>query len=345
MMKNEIKKIIEAVFCEFKFREMHKEEWALILKHTKYAPCEYLNEYIDFANEIKESKEAQVFDLSLLIKEKSTVIGLWRLHCLKKSSLQGNVSYEFVVYPPILISNLSPMLARATVKKCISTANLIAKHLSIDLWMSHDFFQNSVGLSLWYRESINNSAGITGLHDLYINLTSSYADIKSQIRGSYRSMLGLGDKFQLGVLSGSKNEIIWRDFKNLHLEASGRKTRSDQSWDMQYKSIVSGTGFLIYIYDKEKMMAGSFFYTTLHECMYGVAAYSRDNKKSNFGHVSLNAAIRVAQDKGLLWCRLGEINFESEPNALSNKERAIEFFKKGFATDLMKRYKLTHASN
>ena len=73
---------------------------------------------------------------------------------------------------------------------------------------------------------------------------------KTSIRKSYKSLVNWGMKnLEIKIMnSGSLNRENFLDFKKLHLQASGRQTRSDESWDRQYDAIQNNHAFAIFGY-------------------------------------------------------------------------------------------------
>ena len=70
---------------------------------------------------------------------------------------------------------------------------------------------------------------------------------KTSIRKSFKSLVNWGMKnLEIKIMnSGSLNRENFLDFKKLHLQASGRQTRSDESWDRQYDAIQNNHAFAI----------------------------------------------------------------------------------------------------
>ena len=110
-------------------------------------------------------------------------------------------------------------------------------------------------------------------------------------------------------------------FKSLHIEASGRQVRSDESWNQQFEIIKNGYGFLINAYMHSKIVSGCFIMHDQDTAIYGVAA--SDEALMSVGmplnHFNLWTAISVAYEKGCNSFILGDIeDKEIEDKKLQN---------------------------
>jgi len=120
-------------------------------------------------------------------------------------------------------------------------------------------------------------------------------------------------------------------FRLLHLDAAGRETRSQRTWDLQYEMVMTGEAFMIFgSLDQELVSAAHFSISPCH-CFYGVGASRRSLFDKPIAHVILWEAILHA---GRLGCRKFEIGEQLFPkqNAVtpSKKEMDISNFRRWF---------------
>ena len=73
-----------------------------------------------------------------------------------------------------------------------------------------------------------------------------FQEIKKQVRKSYKQFSN--NKFKdVEIREYDKNidEKTWLDFKRLHIKVAGRQTRSDKTWNIQYKNLKENSSFFI----------------------------------------------------------------------------------------------------
>ena len=92
-------------------------------------------------------------------------------------------------------------------------------------------------------------SGCTGapVYKQMIDLRISEANLRKDIRKSYRSCINWGEKNLAITVHDSRNidpEII-EEFRQLHIAAAGRETRSQETWHLQYRQIIEKEAFLI----------------------------------------------------------------------------------------------------
>ena len=66
-------------------------------------------------------------------------------------------------------------------------------------------------------------------------------EINKDYRKSYKSLINSNiKKYDLQVLDNNNFKIeIWEKFKQMHLKVSGKKTRSDSTWELQKQSLLN----------------------------------------------------------------------------------------------------------
>ena len=171
--------------------------------------------------------------------------------------------------------------------------------------------------------------------DLYINLQLSIEKIKNNLRKSYKSLVNSKD-LDIRVMDYSNLNIeIWNNFKNLHFKLSKRKTRNDDTWDIQYNNIKNNKSFLIYTKFKNKVIGANYVGYSKDEANYGSSAILK-NFNNKLGHTLKFETIKHCKKLGLMWYNLGLHYFNSNDSELRN----ISDFKKGFATNILPRYKI-----
>lgn len=145
------------------------------------------------------------------------------------------------------------------------------------------------------------------------------ANIKKNLRKSYKSLVNRRD----GIIFSP----TIKNLKELHLKVSGRKTRSDETWDIQQEMIDVGEGFVVELYKEGTLLSAAFFMKNQWSCYYACAA----SIKGVNSHPVIWAAIEYCKAEGLERFELGEKLEGTE------KEKNISMFKAGFGAKLEKR--------
>jgi FemAB family protein len=229
------------------------------------------------------------------------------------------------------------------VKSCLDLAEAIAKAADLGVWSSAESFSESMGLSDWHTEAMARDADCAVRHDLFLDLHPDMAEIKRNIRSSYKSLITGGMRtWSVGVLD-SLDESIWDEFRRLHLRVSGRKTRSDETWALQHEDIGNRNAFLVHLRNSNgEMVGGGLFNFTRDEGAYAVGVYDRSLFDKPLGHVVQYRAIEELKSRGVRWYKIGARPFSSEMPTPTDKEISIGEFKQGFASHVFPQYRLTH---
>ena len=164
-------------------------------------------------------------------------------------------------------------------------------------------------------------------------------DIKASIRKSYKPLISSGLKQWAIELMDERNDVIWQEFRRLHLQVSGRVTRSDETWENQHRSIETGNEILIYLRNSDnRMVGGGLFNLTKDEGSYSVGVYDRSLFDKPLGHVVQFKAIEEMKNRGLRWYSIGKRFYRTDTPIPTQKEISISEFKHGFATHLFPKY-------
>ena len=170
--------------------------------------------------------------------------------------------------------------------------------------------------------------------EVYVkNCKGSHEEIWRGIRKSYKSYINKGIReLSHGVITGKKAFNLFDSFRELHLEVSGRITRSDLTWEIQKSEVLNGFAFLAYIKIGENIVGCSFVPHNRGTALYAVGAYRRDLTNLNLGHISQWLAIEHLNSIGVHAYRLGHLEI-GQGSANTPKELSIAQFKRGFASE------------
>lgn len=170
-----------------------------------------------------------------------------------------------------------------------------------------------------------------------VDLRVSMDEIRKGIRRRYKSMINWGLKnIEYRVVdSQNLDDNEFYALKEFHFQTSGRKTRSDHSWEVQLEMIKSGEAFLINGYLNDSLVSSA-WYMLGQTTYYGVGVYDRTLMAQNksIAHGSMFSAIAYLKDAGHDRLLLAEWETESD---LTEKEEQILDFKRGFTNIISSR--------
>ena len=317
--------------------------WDNILLECYYIPVAYTSSNIDFLLEHQVGNGVKIYDMSCIIMWDNKPIALWPLFLSLQDGLVNLFFLDNNVLPPIIIQKCASSSEKIIIKGCQNFANQILRLSGLSIWNSMESFMGNVGLSSWHTQSMAKSAKPSLNHEVFLDLSLTMIEIKAQFRKSFKSLITSGEKlWNVGVLDYD-NEEIWDEFKGLHLQVAGRKTRSDETWAIQYTDILNKGSFLVYIKNQEGEMVGAgLFNFTRDEGLYAIGAYDREQFDKPLGHVVQYHAIEELKKRDVRWYKLGARPYPTHFPVPSDKEISIGEFKQGFASHLFPRIFLEH---
>lgn len=177
---------------------------------------------------------------------------------------------------------------------------------------------------------VANRCTYTIEHISYIDLHHSEDDIKMCVRKSYKSLINWGvHNLQINIYNSTNiTEPIFDQFEQFHIQVSKRRTRSHQSWSIQYDAVKKDEAFLLFGYLDGNLVSAVFVLNSISESYYGVAVNDRNLMANNLplGHFLLLKAIFYSKEKGYNRFILGNVN-----NSDDLKIDAIAKYKRGFS--------------
>lgn len=284
----------------------------------------YTGSYINYN---KEYFGLNYIEYSIVVFENDIFyIGLWSFSCNEVMSFFNQPIHIFHFNEYSKQFNLAYVLFINKLSE-LKKNNIISKLIC---------FQNPYILSFYFNNIINTEIS----YDSYINLLQPVEIIKMNVRKSYKSLINWGASNLQTLMINNDNcdKTIFNSFKDFHIKVSGRQTRSDYSWDLQFNAIRSNNAFLLLGYMGNKMVSGSYIIYSSENAYYGVAVNDRDLMGHNVpvGHYLLFSSILSAKNLGIKTFKLGGINRNTD-DKISN----INNYKKGFSNTINTLVKLT----
>ncbi len=324
-------------------RSQNEVTWNNVLLHCSYVPVTYTNSSIDFQFRYQQGHGGVWNDISIIINWDNKPVALWPLSLSKNHGVYRLSSHGLPVLPPLFASYCSNKVRQRVINYCLELAQMLGEKTGIATWESAESFLDMVGLSPWHIISRGHGATCTTTVDLFIDLRQGMVEIKAGFRKSYKSLVSSGLRHWKVCVLDSADENVWQRFQELHFKVAGRKTRSDETWNVHHRDIADQRAFLVYLVNADgEMDGGGFFNFTRDEGLYSVAAYKRELFDKPLGHLVQYRAIEEFKRRGVRWYKLGERPFRSDSPRPTDKEIAIGYFKHGFASHDFPCFRLTH---
>jgi hypothetical protein len=195
-------------------------------------------------------------------------------------------------------------------------------------------FENGI-LSFFGEQLLNRKFKGFLTFEMEINYENFSEDLYHRsIRRCYKSFINWGKK-ELKFIYINKDNLDFENFKNFqdfHYKISGRKTRSDETWLIQYEMIKEGFGELILARYNDNLVAGSLFADYGDISAYFTGVYERDLFDFGVSHSLLYQGICRSHERGnTSKFSLGYFDTDIKDPKWYN----IQFFKKGFCEKLV----------
>ena len=339
-----IDEFLGAAGLSAKLRLADVNGWERAFAELAYQPFAYDASSLDYQLAYHRGHGFQMQDCSLVLYHDNKPAGLWPISTSLMEGEHDLNSQGLPLVPPLFCAGTDVPTKRNLTSKCLEVASEVARHLGIPSWRSNCSFDNSLGLGEWQVRSLARGATTQVAYEMFVDLGRTLAEIRSGFRKSYKGLINSGLKlWQSGISEGGGCEKSWEEFRELHRQVAGRITRSSESWDLQRMHLDCGKGFLVWLRDPVgKMVGGGFFNSTMHECVYAVAAYDRELFDKPLGHVVQYLAIEEMLKKRIRWYKIGTRPYPTDVPAPSEKETSVGYFKEGFASHFFPVFKLTH---
>ena len=342
MSKKNIVNFLKNIFVnsghKIKFRLQNKNEWKSILDKKKYFPIEYENFYLDYNIEY-EKKNFEIYkDLSFMIFNNSTPICLVPLIFKKKKSLSYFTSTGDDVINPLFIDGLSNKRIQKLNKIIIKNIVDFKKNLNLKMLSFKVSYKNEI-LDSFSKELIKMKNNKKISYECILNLNKGLESIFLTFDQNTRNLIRRSSEIWSNNFfdKDSQNlEKAWLKFKKMHYKISGRKTRSDKSWRLQYEAIKNNNGLLILINDlQNNLIGGGFFFIGEHDAFYSVGVFNRSLFNKPVGYNMQYEAIKYFIKKNKKIYRVGKLFSINDIPKPSQKQINISNFSKKFSSEVV----------
>jgi FemAB family protein len=320
-------------------RKNNEVIWDNVLNKSSYIPVSYTNTSLDYQFAYLNGNGRVNIDISIIVYQDTKPIAIWPLTVSLLNTDIKLTSFSEILSPPLFINECSNSTKKKINKKCIDFIYELSNHVNLKSLETVIFSNDKLYIQNWQMQLLRLGGSCSILHELFVNLNLELNEIKSNFRTSYKSLINSGEKLWKVKILDKPDRFIWNEFKQLHFCVSGKKTRSDETWDLQFESVKNNTSILIYLQDSmNKMVGAGLFDFSKDEAIYAVGAYNRDLFDKPLGHIVQFHAIQELKKRNLKWYKIGIRHYVNDFNSPSTKEVSIGEFKEGFATHILPRY-------
>lgn len=312
---------------------VNKEKWKSLLKNLDFIPVDYTYESLNYHLENNKHQNPDLKLELLEILNDNKPIGVLPIYNNQSSSFNG-INFK----PPIFFNTIPRSIENKINKKIVEnlTRYLEENKKKITIVEKTYFIHRP---SNFIENFLLPTCKVTIEFDLYIDLTNSISDIKSNFRKSYKSLINSKTNKNLEIKILDEKNITkdeWENFKYFHNSLPDKINRPDLTWEIQYERILNKSALLIYANDlKKNFLGGSYVAFSRDEANYG-SSIIINNSNLNIGHIFQFEIIKYLKDKNIKMYNLGKSYFNSE----SEKLQKISNFKSGFSSNINPRYLL-----
>ena len=324
-------KIIEDSRISFKFTYLHELEK---LEELENLPWRYSLSAQKYYSAYFQNDKSIIENLVLTIFQGNHLIGITAISITKIDRMI--TSNGEAVLLPFLVDTITFLAREYIMNLFIDLILQIKKAFNLQ---SPVFQTYSVNLLPSISERLLEISKRVVEREVYLkDCRGDQSELWTGIRKSYKSKINKGlREVTHGILTGQEASVLFDSFKQLHLEVSGHKTRSDITWQIQKSEVLNKSAFLTFTKIGEELIGCSFVSHTRYSAIYGVGVYKRELLDMNLGHISQWISIQQLNRIGVREYRLGHLEMDCNM-PYSSKELSIANFKKGFATEIKYEY-------
>lgn len=318
--------------------------WKQCLQKLAHQPVSFQSSFKKYQQAYHQAHGGGWIDISLILMFENRPLGLWPLsiHCHGGRYLL--TSHGLPMWAPVFAGGEEKAIVKKLVVKCLNFLEIMGTELNIKEVQSREAFAGETVLSEWHRQSLLRGGRPSLEYDLYLDLSPGWENVRAKFRDSYKPLINSGLRtWKTEVFGSGLEKSAWEEFRSLHREAAGRKTRADSTWEIQFQAVKGDDSFVVFLRDENnRMVGGGLFDLSATEGNYSVGAYDRSLFKKPLGHVVQALAIKEMIRRNIKWYRIGTRPFSGNSPGSFSKERSIAYFKEGFSSHLVPVYLMSH---
>jgi FemAB family protein len=316
--------------------------WENALQLVDYVPSEYSHFQIEYQLEYQRGNGGECNDFSMILMWDQKPVGIWPI-TLSIDEAQSKLTSQGNYLLPPLFSNSTPKITQIKIVRMLfSTLINISKLVSLKTIILSIPSNTASSLTYWHTYAARHAVKIHVLHELFLNTAKPTIEIfsgfSSRLRREFKKGASLWNQSILTSHSTCTDEVF-EEFKLLHTKVSGRKTKSDECWEIQKRYVKENQAFLSMSRDHTNRLIGcGLFNLGKNESQYAVGAYDRSLYELPVSHIIHQNAILEICSRGIPWYRLGPRPYENDGTKPTPKEISIGDFKEQLSSNTFPKY-------
>jgi len=186
---------------------------------------------------------------------------------------------------------------------------------------------------------LTQSASPSSQINAVVDVSLGEANIRKNLRDSYRSLVNWGSRqLQMHYVNDANpDKTLFERYSTFHADIAGGTVRAQNYWSVFWEEIIAGRaelslGFLA----DGSLVSGTIVTDAKTTSYYTSGVYDRSKFDKPLGHYPVFDAMVRAGERGQTSFDLGQVY--SIDSDVSDKERQIGFFKKGFTSHFQIRF-------
>tara|TARA_B100001287_G_scaffold62031_1_gene50123 strand:+ start:25567 stop:26571 length:1005 start_codon:yes stop_codon:yes gene_type:complete len=308
---------------EFKNLSFNLSSWNSVLNASSYASVYHQVSNIDYYSAYFKGD-----NISFVLIEDNKAIAALPVFIYQDKDGWKISSNGLGLISPLFIKSIPKKSRKRLERQLIEIILVISRILNLKKII---LFECSYFLSNWFLLWLERADKQFLTYQLAIDLQKSLDSIKLDFRKSYKPLVNKALRdWDVNICEENLDEVF-EEFQDLHCEAAGKRTRSNESWSIQKKQIKNKEAFLISVRDDKALIGAALFNFSRDIGVYSVGAYKRELFDKPIGHAVQMVAITKLKDLGCHTYILGQKAVSLSSDDLSEKEASISHFKEGFA--------------
>lgn len=280
--------------------------------------------------------------LEFLVTHEGTVIILYLIHEYSATRTEKK-HFSYYGLPGIVVINskVDKIIQDLAMRKVLSHLSGIGalkklKDYSFDIIHPNPSSKNITSLETLISSGSSGYIYFERVIDISMEVDDIVNNLSKSVKLALKKTNLTAESFRFidsNCLHKNQNEAI-NVLKDLHLQAAGRKTRSDKSWKIQESYLKNGCIVIGLGYFDQKPVHGSMFMLAANSAYYAVSANSREIHGTSVAHPFIFKAILALKELGIQKIFMGR-QYEEFTRDVSEKELNIARFKSFFGGNLV----------
>ena len=321
------------------YSDIEKLVWDEFCIHSNSAWFQHTTEWIRYTQEMYGESNCQNESFAVVEDSKILAISVAMKELREEKNKSNLTMAGFPTVYPAFEKNLSLKKLKTVEKYTMERVFEIKDIGQYQFFVSpliQNFLDGSIRVNPLLKFGFTNTSISTNIIDISQGRGKLFKNMFKGCRTDIKHALKNEDLSTFIIDKENYNEYTFQEFKNIHFEAAGRKTRSDITWDIQREWIINGLAILGICKYKDSFVSGIFINKYKNNYYYQVGATRPEHMRiRGIGQLLQWSFIEYLINAGGRYYELGwnwYPNFSQE--IADEKMLAISSFKRSFGGDI-----------